>query len=396
MNNNLTYKDLISSTFTTHTRKVKDSESEVLTYYLNNTSGSSSLDLYQESSIQKDYYSIDNVSHTTESQTYIRSIFNKLDPLIDIDFIEMDNNNGSLIDIYSVKYSSSFISKEPGLIVLGQVIPQTSEAGSWWDVLWKKTNNSIELVSNDKNTIIHEIGHTLGLSHPRNDPFNQNWNTDDTVMSYNQSNDGWDDWFSNKDILALQSIWGRENDDKTLTFNGKSQNYKFLRFSDKTLGIESEIGQEVIENIEELIFEDKSFNVQNDIKATFDQITGIDDLTGKIFRLYNSALGRFPDAEGLRYWIDKNKSGENNYRQTCESFIISEEYQNRYGKNTTNSKYLNTLYSNILGRSPDQNGFNYWLNQLDQGIEGRDEVLIGFSESVENKALFLETTGLTY
>ena len=57
-------------------------------------------------------------------------------------------------------------------------------------------------------TIIHEIGHALGLSHPYEDPANGNWNTDDTIMSYNSSPDGWGVWFSDLDIAALIKMWG--------------------------------------------------------------------------------------------------------------------------------------------------------------------------------------------
>ena len=55
---------------------------------------------------------------------------------------------------------------------------------------------------------------------------------------------------------------------------------------------------------------------------------------------------------------------------------------------------MNTLYVNVLGRDYDQAGYNYWLGQLNKGVETRYELLLGFSESLENKALFSEITGL--
>ena len=54
---------------------------------------------------------------------------------------------------------------------------------------------------------------------------------------------------------------------------------------------------------------------------------------------------------------------------------------------------MNTLYKNILGRDADVGGLIYWLGQLDSGAETRYEVLLGFSESAENKALFTDMTG---
>ena len=49
---------------------------------------------------------------------------------------------------------------------------------------------------------------------------------------------------------------------------------------------------------------------------------------------------------------------------------------------------VNNLYKNVLGREADTGGLNYWLGQLNSGAETRYEVLLGFAESAENKALF--------
>ncbi len=44
-------------------------------------------------------------------------------------------------------------------------------------------------------------------------------------------------------------------------------------------------------------------NLKHDIKATFNQVTGLDTDSGKMFRLYNASFKRLPDPDGLRYWI---------------------------------------------------------------------------------------------
>ena len=112
-----------------------------------------------------------------------------------------------------------------------------------------------------------------------------------------------------------------------------------------------------------------------------------------MFRLYNASFKRLPDSDGLAYWIDNFSSGRNSIRVVASSFLGSDEFAERYGDNVSDSTYVNTLYKNVLGRDADAGGLNYWLGQLNSGAETRYEVLLGFSESAENKALFTEMTG---
>ena len=75
------------------------------------------------------------------------------------------------------------------------------------------------------------------------------------------------------------------------------------------------------------------------------------------------------------------------------SFLGSAEFAERYGTNVTNEKYVETLYTNVLGRNSDIEGYNYWVGNLNSGLETRYELLLGFAESAENKTLFADMTG---
>jgi len=75
--------------------------------------------------------------------------------------------------------------------------------------------------------------------------------------------------------------------------------------------------------------------------------------------------------------------------------LISAEFKQRYGENVSDSTYVNTLYKNVLGRDADIEGLNYWLSQFNSGAETQYKVLLGFSESADNKALFSEMTGIS-
>ena len=151
--------------------------------------------------------------------------------------------------------------------------------------------------------------------------------------------------------------------------------------------------EDKITGISNLVFDDNEINVTDDIKGVFDQVTRLNNDSGKMFRLYNAALNRFPDVAGLKYWIERYSSGENDDRSVASSFLVSSEFEESYGENISNSRYVEVLYQNVLGRDYDQAGYDYWLGSLNNGIETRHELLLGFSESAENKWIFSDMTG---
>ena len=176
-------------------------------------------------------------------------------------------------------------------------------------------------------------------------------------------------------------------------YSGNSDTYKFYNLGTDSYGVGTASGIDEFSGESILKFDDKNMNLIHDIKATFDQVTGLNTDSGKMFRLYNASFKRLPDPDGLRYWIGNFSSGKDDERAVASSFLVSAEFEKRYGKNLSNESYVETLYVNVLDRDYDQAGYNYWLGNLNNGVETRYELLLGFSESVENKAIFSEMTG---
>ncbi len=188
--------------------------------------------------------------------------------------------------------------------------------------------------------------------------------------------------------------------DISKTYAGNFSDYKFYNKGNGVYQIKTDSGYDDITGLPLLTFSGEAttssfrdISAIVDIKGTFEQVTGLDTDDAKMFRLYNASFKRLPDPDGLKYWIGKYSSGENDSRAVASSFLVSAEFKERYGENVSNAKYVETLYTNVLGRDYDQDGYNYWLGNLNAGTETRYELLLGFAEAAENKALFTEMTG---
>lgn len=107
---------------------------------------------------------------------------------------------------------------------------------------------------------------------------------------------------------------------------------------------------------------------------------------GPLVRLYTAYFQRLPDYAGLMYWFDAmypSSGTGNSITQVSDAFAQSSEFVNTYGP-LDNAGFIDRVYQNVLGRSPDAAGQAYWLAQLNGGMP-RGQVMLGFSESTENQ-----------
>ena len=181
----------------TYTKKVN--------FYIHNFNGYKKFNL-----LNRNYaYSI-----SKDAEKFIEDVFKKLDRYIDLDFNRVYSRTEATIEIYRTNISglkagmaASFWSSYPYKY---KVEIEWAENGKK-DLSLKYYSN---LSSIDAYTILHEIGHALGLDHDQRDnfnPYDKKINISQTLMSYNSYGYLKDDiFFTELDLQALQEIWGIE------------------------------------------------------------------------------------------------------------------------------------------------------------------------------------------
>ncbi len=107
-----------------------------------------------------------------------------------------------------------------------------------------------------------------------------------------------------------------------------------------------------------------------------------DPVAAGIYRLYRTTLDRDPEPPGLLGWSDRLMSGAAGLSEVTAGFVNSAEFRSLYGQ-TDNATFVTLLYANVLGRSPDPAGLAHWTGLLDRGARSREEVVTGFSDSLE-------------
>ena len=108
------------------------------------------------------------------------------------------------------------------------------------------------------------------------------------------------------------------------------------------------------------------------------------DPAAAVVRLYNAALARGPDQNGLNFYID-DLENNGSLSSIAPNFLASPEFQARFGTNLSDGQYIDQLYQNVLGRGSSAGERQFYLDAINQGAS-RSELLVFFSESPENQA----------
>lgn len=110
--------------------------------------------------------------------------------------------------------------------------------------------------------------------------------------------------------------------------------------------------------------------------------TGCEGHSDAVARLYVAAFGRTPEADGFDFWVDAYSSAAWTLPAMAAFFVESTEFNARFGA-IDDPGFVTQLYNNVLDRGPDDEGLNFWVGQLAADLT-RGQLLLRFSESPEN------------
>ena len=141
-------------------------------------------------------------------------------------------------------------------------------------------------------------------------------------------------------------------------------------------------GTDTLVGVERLGFGDKAIALDTEGPTS----------AGGIYRLYKATFNREPDTGGLGYWIGEADLETKDAVRMAEDFTWSQEFQDLYNITTTDNygtgnnirALIEGFYENVLGRTPDEGGLNFYTGVIESKDRTVGRVLAEISDSQEN------------
>lgn len=187
-------------------------------------------------------------------------------------------------------------------------------------------------------------------------------------------------WVSQTDVGKIDSV----------IYSGSYKDYAVTDLNkyiadNRGFSVQSEDKQDVLFGIERVKFSDMTMQLESSGSIKHVRFGGTNDISDEAYRIYKAAFNRTPDPGGLGYWIAEMDKGMD-LVQVAARFIDSPEFRAIYGQNPTNVEFLTKVYSNVLNRTPDSAGLEWWVNEMKTNpTKTWKKVLADFSESPENQ-----------
>ena len=174
---------------------------------------------------------------------------------------------------------------------------------------------------------------------------------------------------------VIEKVTGTQRDDKIVMTDGDQEaigaggfdtaafyaatSAVTLTFSDQlTFTVTDRLGgggTDILADIERLEFADRSIAL-DDYRGML--ALSKDEFT-ELTEMYVAYFNRAADAAGLYFWADARGDGTS-LQDIAEFFFDQDETRALYTNPNDTNAFVSAVYSNVLGRTPDQEGFDYW------------------------------------
>ncbi len=161
----------------------------------------------------------------------------------------------------------------------------------------------------------------------------------------------------------------------TSVYSGAATNYTVtMTTGTPTFTVQDKVGTDgtdTLINVQNLQFTDQTLNSTWATKAAGLPAANFVDLT----ELYIASFNRAPDALGLDYWASRLSDGMS-LVDIAKSFFVQPETVAAYPASQPTEAFVGAVYNNVLGRTADTAGLNYWVGQLQTGAVSKDVFLL--------------------
>ena len=130
-------------------------------------------------------------------------------------------------------------------------------------------------------------------------------------------------------------------------------------------------GTDILTGVESLSFSDVSIDIDK-----FDDLDGLSaDDFDQFVEMYIAYFNRAPDAFGLFFWGSAFSDGLT-LPEMAALFFDQDETRATYPALTSVGEFVEAVYGNVLGRSIDALGFDFWVDQLQSGNVDRPTFIL--------------------
>lgn len=113
----------------------------------------------------------------------------------------------------------------------------------------------------------------------------------------------------------------------------------------------------------------------------------------QLYRTYSGALLRTPDDDGFNWWLNEIQQGRHTLETMAAGFLWSTEFLGYVnapdGNSIADDVFLTHMYQGVFRREPDSDGYLWWLDELVSGRRSQTDVLVQMTQSNEYVELTL-------